>query len=193
MSIIAIQSHYTFKHNTLTPYYNALHVSFHQNHNQAPLLQTSKIISTFATCNSFVSEMSLECSICAYVFIWICSRLLNGISVVLDGIPNLYFKYGKHNQIMFWWRGYCTVCILVHIFCTSWHMIYLIRIVFSVAYLLLFNILWHCTTLLLFVFCVLYCALFLYCTCSACDVRAAPYWLYILYVNTATGCKPNCR
>jgi hypothetical protein len=102
MSIIAIQSQYTSKHNTLTPYYNALHVWFHQNHHQTTLLQNFNIISTFATCNSFVSEISLECSICFYVINWwkaTCSRLLNGISVVLDGVPNLYLNHSKHNEI----------------------------------------------------------------------------------------------
>jgi hypothetical protein len=50
---------------------------------------------------------------------------------------------------------------------------YLIWTVFSVVYSVFCIVLWHCTTLLLFFFCVLYCSLFLYCTVSACVVRAA--------------------
>ena len=40
-------------------YYHVLHVSAHQNHYRAPVLQKFKNITTYATRNFFVSEISL--------------------------------------------------------------------------------------------------------------------------------------
>jgi len=41
------------------PYNHVLHVSVHQNHYRASILQKFKNIITYATCNFFVSEISL--------------------------------------------------------------------------------------------------------------------------------------
>ena len=45
--------------NTVMLYSNMLHVSIHQDHHRAPLLQKFKNIGTYSTSNSFVSENSL--------------------------------------------------------------------------------------------------------------------------------------
>ena len=63
--VIQIQTKYTVRHNTLMPYGTVLRLSVRRNRHRAPLLQSLKALSTFTTCNSFVSEISL-----IYVMIW---------------------------------------------------------------------------------------------------------------------------
>jgi hypothetical protein len=90
-----------------------------------------------------------------------------------------------------WWEGSCTVFNLKFFVKLDTWFTYLIWTVFCVVYSVFFIVLWHCTTLLLIFFCVLYCSFFLYCTVSACDVRAAT--LTEVFPCFVLSCKANVR
>jgi hypothetical protein len=58
-TVTEIQTNFTVKQNTLVQHNNVLHVSVHQNHHQAPFLQTFQKQKFIFTCSFFSSEVSL--------------------------------------------------------------------------------------------------------------------------------------